>query len=266
MMQAGVRLRQDTETTLPELPEQHRIREKEEGLHGLESVHMAESETKCTAPGPNTLEPECVTANSRVSDVDHTEASLIKTETDRSATNSGDLKRESLEFAEPAYVTHLCPDQIKAEHLSVFQDITCVQITSEEVKLESSDVLLSDLMSTEPYGAAVDEKSQTELWQCAGEPHPNFRETRETQSELIPGERVLAGRRPFQCSLCEKRFFNESQLLSHQRIHTDERPCKCDQCGKGFLWQSNLKRHQRIHTVVGRCAASLLHQYFHQTP
>ncbi|KAJ8278414.1 hypothetical protein GJAV_G00087360 [Gymnothorax javanicus] len=31
-----------TETTLPELPEQHRIREKEEEPHGLESVHMAE--------------------------------------------------------------------------------------------------------------------------------------------------------------------------------------------------------------------------------
>ncbi|KAJ8278481.1 hypothetical protein GJAV_G00088080 [Gymnothorax javanicus] len=58
-------LRQDTETTLPELPEQHRIREKEEELHGLESVHMAESEIKCTAPGLNTLEPECVTANCR---------------------------------------------------------------------------------------------------------------------------------------------------------------------------------------------------------
>ncbi|KAJ8278434.1 hypothetical protein GJAV_G00087580 [Gymnothorax javanicus] len=66
MMQAGVCLRQDTETTQPELPEQHRIREKEEELQGLESVHMAESETKCTTPGLNTLEPECVTANSRL--------------------------------------------------------------------------------------------------------------------------------------------------------------------------------------------------------
>ncbi|KAJ8278392.1 hypothetical protein GJAV_G00087120, partial [Gymnothorax javanicus] len=84
MMQAGVRLRQETETTLPELPEQHRIREKEEELHGLESVHMAESEIKCTTPGLNTQEPECVTANSRISDLHHTEAPLIKTETDLS--------------------------------------------------------------------------------------------------------------------------------------------------------------------------------------
>ncbi|KAJ8278393.1 hypothetical protein GJAV_G00087140, partial [Gymnothorax javanicus] len=88
MLQAGVRLRQDTETTPPELPEQHRIREKEEELHGLESVHMAESETKCTTPGLNTQEPECVAANSRVSDLHHTEASLIKTETDLSLSNT----------------------------------------------------------------------------------------------------------------------------------------------------------------------------------
>ncbi|KAJ8283216.1 hypothetical protein COCON_G00020660 [Conger conger] len=58
MMQAGVCLRQDTETTLPELTEQHRIRLKEEELSGLES------ETECAAPGLNTLEPECVTAHS----------------------------------------------------------------------------------------------------------------------------------------------------------------------------------------------------------
>ncbi|KAG5853574.1 hypothetical protein ANANG_G00027450 [Anguilla anguilla] len=64
MMQAGVCLRQDTETTLPELTEQHRIRQKEEELSGLESVHMAESETEYAAPGLNTLEPECVSAHS----------------------------------------------------------------------------------------------------------------------------------------------------------------------------------------------------------
>ncbi|KAJ8362998.1 hypothetical protein SKAU_G00118290 [Synaphobranchus kaupii] len=64
MMEAGVCQRQDTETTLPEFPEQHRIRPKEEQLSGLESVHMAESETECAAPGLNTLEPECVSVHS----------------------------------------------------------------------------------------------------------------------------------------------------------------------------------------------------------
>ncbi|KAJ8366968.1 hypothetical protein AAFF_G00336140 [Aldrovandia affinis] len=63
-MQAVVCLRQDTETTLPELTEQHSIRQKQEELRGLDSVHMAESETECAAPGLHTLEPECVTAHS----------------------------------------------------------------------------------------------------------------------------------------------------------------------------------------------------------
>uniref|UniRef100_A0A0E9PBF4 Uncharacterized protein n=1 Tax=Anguilla anguilla TaxID=7936 RepID=A0A0E9PBF4_ANGAN len=61
---AGVCLRQDTETVLPEPTEQHRIRQKEKELSGLESVYMAESEMECAAPGLNTLEPECVTAHS----------------------------------------------------------------------------------------------------------------------------------------------------------------------------------------------------------
>ncbi|KAJ8363356.1 hypothetical protein SKAU_G00121870 [Synaphobranchus kaupii] len=63
MMQTGVRLRQDTATTLPELTEQCRIRPKEEELSGLESVYM-ESETEWAIPGLDTLEPERVTAHS----------------------------------------------------------------------------------------------------------------------------------------------------------------------------------------------------------
>ncbi|KAJ8278540.1 hypothetical protein GJAV_G00088710 [Gymnothorax javanicus] len=195
MMQAGVRVRQDTETTLPELPEQHRIRKKEEELYGLESVHMAESETKCTAPGPNTLEPECVTANSRVSDLHHAEASLIKKETYLGPINTGDLKTESLNFADLAYVTHLHPDQIKTEandgdyikteNVSVLQDIKCVIVQSEEVKLESSEVLVSDLMNAEVHGTGVDEKGQRESWECAGEPSPNNKKSWGKPSEFI---------------------------------------------------------------------------------
>ncbi|KAJ8289699.1 hypothetical protein GJAV_G00004280, partial [Gymnothorax javanicus] len=136
---AGRSLGQDTETTLPELPEQHRIREKEEELHGLESVHMAESETKCTTLRLNTLEPECVSANSRVSELHYRGASLVKTETDLGPTNTGVLKTESLDFTELAFVTHLHSDQIKThdgetiktEHVSILPDIKCVYIKSD---------------------------------------------------------------------------------------------------------------------------------------
>ncbi|KAJ8278504.1 hypothetical protein GJAV_G00088350, partial [Gymnothorax javanicus] len=250
MMLAGFHLRQDTETTLPELPEQHRIREKEEELHGLESVHMAESETKCTAPGLNTLAPECVTANSRVSDLHYTEASLIKTEAALSPSNTGDLKTESLDFTELAYVTHLYPDQIKtetdnggcvkAEHMSVLPDKNCFDIKSE-VKLESSDVLVSDLMNTELNGAAIDEKGQTKPWQCAGEPNPNCKKS---------GGKMLVhgGEKLYKCDQCEKSFIYQSSFKYHQRIHSGEKPYKCDQCEECFSWSSQLKSHKSIHT------------------
>ncbi|KAJ8389330.1 hypothetical protein AAFF_G00121950, partial [Aldrovandia affinis] len=112
VMQARVFLTQDTETTLPELTEQPRIRQKEEEPSGLESVHMAESETECAEPGLDRLEPECVTAHSGVGDLHHTHTPLIKIETDLGSTHSGDLiKTESLDSTELGYVPH--PYQIK---------------------------------------------------------------------------------------------------------------------------------------------------------
>ncbi|KAJ8362700.1 hypothetical protein SKAU_G00115310, partial [Synaphobranchus kaupii] len=177
MMQAGVCLRRDTETTLPELTEQHRIRPKEEELSGLESVHMAETETECAAPGLDTLEPVCVPAHSGVSDVHHTHTSLIKIETDLGSTHSGDLKTESVDSTKLGCVTHLHPDQIKtetydggylkAEHISDLQDIKCVDIKSDQIKCECSESFVSDVMHTVMNGAGVDHKDQTESWQCA---------------------------------------------------------------------------------------------------
>ena len=259
MMQAGVCLRRVTETTLSELTEQHRIRQKEEELSGLESVHMAESETKCTTPGLNTLEPECVTAHSGVSAVHHTDSSLTKTETDLGPTNTGGLiKTESLVFTELAYRTHLHADQIKtetddggyikAEHTSVLPDIKCDDISDGEVKFESSEILVSDLMNTELIGDDVVHKGQTEPWQCAGEPNPNSKkpgkkQDRSTQhvrcfnepSELIQDKGNRAGQKSHQCAQCGKCFLKASVLQIHQRIHTGEKPYKCDQCEKCFF-------------------------------
>ncbi|KAJ8278495.1 hypothetical protein GJAV_G00088230, partial [Gymnothorax javanicus] len=249
MMQAGVRLRQDTEATLPELPEQHRIREKEEELHGLESVHMAESETKCTAPGLNTLEPECVTANSRVSDLHHTEASLIKTETDLSLSNTGNLNTESRDFTDLGFVTHVYPDQIitetddgdciKTEQVSILPEIQCVQIESDVVKLESSDVLVSDLINTELNGAGVKEMGHTDSWQCFDEPHPNGKKSGKKQSDV-------ESKKPYKCDLCEKSFSRKNNLHSHVQIHTGEKPYKCDQCERSFSRKTNLHSHAQI--------------------
>ncbi|KAJ8362673.1 hypothetical protein SKAU_G00115040 [Synaphobranchus kaupii] len=198
MMQTGVCLRQDTETTLPELTEQHRIRQKEEELSGLESVHMAESETECAAPGLNTLEPDCVTAHSGVSDVHHTHTSLIKIETDLGSTHTGVLiKTENLDFTELGYVTHLHPDQIKTEadyggyvkpeHFSDLQDIKCINIKSGQMKCESSESSVSDLLKTVMSGGCFDHKDQTEPQQYTGEPNPNCKSEKSNYADPMWG-------------------------------------------------------------------------------
>ncbi|KAJ8362706.1 hypothetical protein SKAU_G00115370 [Synaphobranchus kaupii] len=289
MMQTGVCLRQDTETTLPELTEQHRIRQQEEELSGMESVNMAEteSETECATPGLNTLEPECVTAHSGVSDVHHTHTSLIKTETGLGSTHTGDLiKTESLDFTELGYATHLHPDQIKtetddggylkSEHISDLQDIKCV-IKSDKIKCESGESLVSDLMNTVMNGAGFDHKDQTEPWQCAEEPNPNCKKediydlpiqsgdfNHHCDKVLIknPGllnyfqkktnnrnkSKIHTCQKPYKCTQCEKCFTSNSALNRHLRIHTGGKFYKCSQCGKCFSQKYHFNNHQRVHT------------------
>ncbi|KAJ8362650.1 hypothetical protein SKAU_G00114810 [Synaphobranchus kaupii] len=291
-MQAGVCLRRDTETTLPELTEQHRIRQKEEELSGLESVHMAESETECAAPGLNTLEPECVTAHSGVSDVHHTQTSLIKIETDLSSTHTGVVKIESLDSTELGYVTHLHPDQIKTEaddgrylkveHISDLQDIKCVNIKSDQMKYESSESLVSDLINSVMSGAGVDQKNQTEPWQCAGEPIPNCKkeeihdlltqcgdlnhhcdinhENNQTRivhktdgsmkrlncqrTNVISEPMIISSIKPSLLHFFQKKTIHRNK----GRIHAGGKGYKCKQCEKCFKMKSSLNTHLSIHT------------------
>ncbi|KAJ8362721.1 hypothetical protein SKAU_G00115520 [Synaphobranchus kaupii] len=284
MMQAGVCLRRDTETTLPELTEQHRIRQKEEELSGLESVNMAESETDtdCAAPGLNTLEPECVTVYRWVSGVHDTHTSLIETETDLGSTHTGDLNTEILDSTELGYVTILHPDEIKteaddggyheAEHISDLQDIKSEQMC------EPSESLVSDDVNTLMNGAGVDHEDQTEPWQCAIEPNQNYIKeefhdlpTQCAEIDVIIEPTIIkssknllnlfqnqtihrnkgeinAGENSFKCSQCEKCFRRKSDLNTHLRIHTGEKPYKCIHCGKCFSQRAHLSIHLRTHT------------------
>ncbi|KAJ8372653.1 hypothetical protein AAFF_G00280690, partial [Aldrovandia affinis] len=263
VMQAGVCLRQDTETTLPELTEQHRIRQKEEELSGLESVHMAEAETECAAPGLNTLEPECVTAHSGVSDLHHTHTSLIKTESDLGSTHTGDrIKTESFDSTELGYVPHLHPDQIKTEtddgaYLQTEQDndlqyIKCVIIKSDqltessEIQCEFSERLVSDLMNINKQSPLNDHKrihmdeNRFECTQCG--------KCFKYAASVTRHQMYHSGEKPYECTHCGKGFVHGYDLNKHLIIHTGEKPYLCTHCGKCFSRSYGLKKHKLIHT------------------
>ncbi|KAJ8278373.1 hypothetical protein GJAV_G00086920 [Gymnothorax javanicus] len=116
---------------------------------------MAESKTNCISPGLNTLDSDCATAHNGVTDGHHTDSSLIKKETHLGYAHSVFIKTESVNFVDLAHVTHLHPDQIKTEtadggcieteQIRALQDMKCIDIEFDDVKLESSEV--SDLMT-----------------------------------------------------------------------------------------------------------------------
>ncbi|KAJ2778496.1 zinc-finger protein [Coemansia javaensis] len=58
------------------------------------------------------------------------------------------------------------------------------------------------------------------------------------------------GVKPFECTVCAKRFSEAHIMQQHLRVHTGERPFKCGQdgCGKEFAVSSALTIHRRTHT------------------
>ncbi|KAJ8374054.1 hypothetical protein SKAU_G00046340 [Synaphobranchus kaupii] len=221
---------------------------------------MAETLTECAALGLNKLEPEWVTAHSGVSDVHHTHTSLIKTETELDSTHTGDLiKTECLDRTELGHVTHLQPDQIKTEtddggylkteDISDLQDIKCVDIKSYEVKCESSESLVSDVMNTVMNRASVGHKDQTEPWQCAGEPNPNSK-----NEEIHDLHKHVGNQWEMHTAGNQSNFIQESTSLTvtdkvvglhYHRVNSGEKSLKCVQCGK-----ISLASQYREHLII----------------
>jgi len=76
--------------------------------------------------------------------------------------------------------------------------------------------------------------------------------------------RIYSGKRPFECSICRKRFGQKSCLEVHTRIHTAVKLFECTFCTERFSRKFNLKLHIRVHEGKNMFECSICKKKFGQ--
>ncbi|XP_066577859.1 zinc finger protein 544 [Amia ocellicauda] len=268
-------LRQDTEPTDTEdnqgLTEQHRSRQSEEELRGLESGHMAEPQTEGSTQGHRALGSD--TAESKFKP-----PCVIRSDPDLDSTNSAELPR--IQSVGSEYEA----SSVDAE-LDCFRSQCEPSVVSEHIKTE--DNTLESAYIIEPSRPlSVSLKRVCVRWEnitsytCDLEPEPPVDRRRDSKSaalnsgvsggsdgtlkceSLSSQHRQLRPRPPTfsspppQCGKlhhhrspkCGKSYTGKGDIRKCQRNHRGERSYSCSQCGKSFTSSKQLKRHQNIHT------------------
>jgi len=83
-----------------------------------------------------------------------------------------------------------------------------------------------------------------------------------TRQCLAVHRRSHSGEKPFECTVCSKRFTTPGKLVVHSRIHSGEKPHKCHVCEKAFskagictlTWKSTREINPMTVHTVGSCS------------
>uniref|UniRef100_A0A2K6V1N9 Zinc finger protein 577 n=1 Tax=Saimiri boliviensis boliviensis TaxID=39432 RepID=A0A2K6V1N9_SAIBB len=91
---------------------------------------------------------------------------------------------------------------------------------------------------------------------------------RSTKSQLSDHQKMHAGEKPHECSVCRRAFSRKAQLIQHQRTERGEKPHGYGKCGKTLKRKIQLTEHQRTHMgerphECSECGKLTVHQKTH---